>query len=120
VFRHFPLSFHKQAHLASQAALAANAQGKFWEYHDKLFADQKQLERPGLEASAKAVGLDLAAFKKALDDGAFKAAVDADMELGGKVNITGTPTMFLNGKRLTDPTNFEAVSKVIDSELAKG
>ena len=54
VFRQFPLSFHKNAHLAAEASLAANAQGKFWEYHDKLFADQAKLERPDLEAADSA------------------------------------------------------------------
>src|SRR4029078_9380855 len=77
VFRQFPLSFHKQAHLAAEASLAAHAQGKFWEYHDKLFADQTKLDRPALEATAKSVGLDVNAFKKALDANTFAPAVDA-------------------------------------------
>jgi protein-disulfide isomerase len=119
VFRQFPLSFHKDAHLASQAALAAHAQGKFWEFHDKLFADQSKLERPALEATAKEVGLNVAEFKKALDDKTFAAAVDADMKLGEQVNVDGTPTMFLNGKRIQDPTDLAAISKAIDEALAK-
>jgi protein-disulfide isomerase len=117
VFRQFPLSFHRQAHLAAEAALAANAQGKFWEYHDKLFADQTKLERPGLEAAAKDLGLDLNAFKKALDTNSFKDAVDADEKLGEGVAVDGTPTMFLNGKRVGDPTNFDTLSKQIDAAL---
>jgi protein-disulfide isomerase len=117
VFRQFPLSFHKQAHLAAQASLAAHAQGKFWEFHDKLFADQSKLERPALEATAKGLGLDMAAFKKALDDNTFGATVDADMKLGEEVMVDGTPTLFLNGKRVTDPTNIEALSKEIDAAL---
>ena len=120
VFRQFPLSFHQNAHLASQAALAAHAQGKFWEYHDKLFADQSKLERPALEESAKAVGLDMAKFKKALDDKTYAPAVDADLKLGEQVAVDGTPTLFLNGKRIqVDPSDFDAVSKLIDDALAK-
>jgi protein-disulfide isomerase len=119
VFRQFPLSFHKEAHLASQASLAAHAQGKFWPYHDKLFADQSKLERPALEATAKEVGLDMASFKKALDDKTYAAQVDADLKLGESVAVDGTPTMFLNGKRVTDPTNFEEISKQIDAALGK-
>ena len=113
-------SFHKNAHLAAEAALAAHAQGKFWEYHDKLFADQNKLERPALEATAKEVGLDVAAFKKALDDKTYAAAVDADQKLGEAVAVDGTPTMFLNGKRVADPTNFDALSKEIDAALSGG
>jgi protein-disulfide isomerase len=119
VFRQFPLSFHRQAHLAAEAALAANAQGKFWEFHDKLFADQTKLERPALEQAAKDLGLDVAAFKKALDTNSFAPSVDADQKLGEAVAVDGTPTMFLNGKRIADPTNFEALSKQID-EMLKG
>jgi protein-disulfide isomerase len=119
VFRQFPLSFHKQAHLAAQASLAANAQGKFWEYHDKLFANQSQLERPALESAAKDLGLNMSAFKKALDSSTYASAVDADLKLGEDVSVSGTPTMFVNGKRIADPTNFEALSKQIDEALAK-
>ena len=117
VFRQFPLSFHRQAHLAAEAALAAHAQGKFWEFHDKLFADQTKLERPALEQTAKDLGLDVAAFKKALDDKSFVSAVDADEKLGEAVAVDGTPTMFLNGKRVADPTNFDTIAKQIDAAL---
>jgi protein-disulfide isomerase len=117
VFRQFPLSFHKNAHLAAEAALAAHAQGKFWEFHDKLFADQSKLERPALEQTAKDLGLDLAAFKKALDTNSFAPAVDADQKLGEAVAVDGTPTMFLNGKRISDPTNLDVLSKQIDAAL---
>jgi protein-disulfide isomerase len=119
VFRQFPLSFHQQAHLAAQAALAAHAQGKFWEYHDKLFADQSKLERPALEQAAKEVGLDVNAFKKALDNKTYAPAVDADMKLGEEVAVEGTPTMFINGQRIADPTDFAAIAKAIDAALAK-
>jgi protein-disulfide isomerase len=119
VFRQFPLSFHQKAHLAAQASLAAHSQGKFWEYHDKLFADQSKLDRESLEAAAKELKLDMGAFKKALDEKVHAAAVDADLKLGEEVAVDGTPTMFLNGKRVADPTNFEAISKMIDEALSK-
>ncbi len=118
VFRQFPLSFHPNAHVASQAALAAHAQGKFWELHDKMFEDQKKLDRASLEASAKAVGLDLVKFKKALDDKTYAPAVDAEMKLGEQVAVDGTPTMFLNGKRVANPTDFDTIAKEIDAALA--
>ena len=119
IFRHFPLSFHKKAHLASQASLAALSQGKFWEYHDKLFENQKALDRPELEKYATELGLNLAKFKTALDKEENKKAVDDDMALGQKVNVSGTPTIFLNGERVQNPTDFNAISQEIDKALGK-
>jgi protein-disulfide isomerase len=119
VFRQFPLSFHKDAHTAAEAALAANAQGKFWEYHDKLFANQQKLDRASLEGYAKELGLNVASFKKALDSKEFAPAVDGELKLGEEVAVQGTPTMFLNGARIADPTNFDALSTQIEEALKK-
>jgi protein-disulfide isomerase len=118
VFRQFPLSFHQNAHLAAEASLAANAQGKFWEFHDKVFENQKALERDALEKYAKEVGLKIDQFKKALDGKEFAAKVDADMKLGNDVAVSGTPTLFVNGKRVQNPTDVASVSKMIDDALA--
>ena len=82
---------------ASTAALAANAQGKFWEFHDQLFKNQQALDRPQLEEHAKKSGLDVTQFKKSLDEKKFGDQVEADMKLGEKVQVQGTPTMFLCG-----------------------
>lgn len=118
VFRQFPLSFHQNAHMAAQASLAAHAQGKFWEYHDKVFDNQKALEREALEKYAKELGLKMEPFKKALDTKEFAAKVDADMKLGNDVSVSGTPTLFVNGKRVQNPTDVAAVSKMIDDAMA--
>jgi protein-disulfide isomerase len=120
VFRQFPLSFHPNAHEAAQASLAAHEQGKFWEYHDKLFANQQKLDRASLEQYAKELGLDLAKFKKALDDKTYASTVDAELKLGEEVAVDGTPTMFLNGARVPNPTDFEAVDKQIESAISGG
>jgi protein-disulfide isomerase len=117
VFRQFPLSFHAKAHVAAEASLAAHEQGKFWEFHDKVFANQKEIERPALEGYAKELGLDVAKFKKALDDKSYAAAVDAELKLGEEVAVDGTPTMFLNGARVANPTDIDAISKDIDKAL---
>jgi protein-disulfide isomerase len=117
VFRQFPLGMHKDAHLAAQASLAAHAQGKFWEYHDKLFANQRALGREQLESYAEELGLDMAAFKKALDEGTYKDAVDGELALGQEVHVSGTPTMFLNGKRVGNATDAKAISAEIDKVL---
>jgi protein-disulfide isomerase len=117
VFRQFPLPFHGDARLAAQAALAAHQQGKFWEFHDLLFANQKALARPALMDYAKQVNLNVPQLEKALDDASLKAQVDADVKLGEEINVNGTPTIFINGKRVPNPTEFEPVAKLIDAAL---
>jgi protein-disulfide isomerase len=119
VFRHFPLDFHKQAHGAAQAAMAAHAQGKFWPYHDLLFANQSALQPADLEKYATAAGLNLNAFKSAMKQNTFTKAVDADLELGKDASVQGTPTMFLNGQRVSNPSDFKGLASLIDKELAK-
>ena len=118
VFRHFPLAFHEHARLAAQAAAAAHAQGKFWPYHDRLFEHQNALDRKSLESYAQDLGLDVAAFKKGLDDNSFDAQVEADLSLGRSVRVDGTPTMFINGRRAENATEFDAVAPLIDAALA--
>src|SRR2546421_11745420 len=88
-FRHFPLPFHPDAPLASEAALAADAQGKFWEMHDKLFANQQAIKRPDHERYAQEMGLDMAKFKQALDAGTYKARIEEDKALRQRVGGNG-------------------------------
>ncbi|MFT7580954.1 MAG: protein-disulfide isomerase [Myxococcota bacterium] len=119
VFRQFPLSFHSKAHLAAQASLEARAQGKFWPFHDLLFANQDKLDRASLEGFAETAGLDLGKFKAALDAGTHAAAVDADLKLGEKVGVSGTPSMFVNGQRVSNPADFATISALIQAEQSK-
>jgi protein-disulfide isomerase len=117
VFRHFPDPFHQNAHQAAQASLAAGAQGKFWQYQDLLFENQEKLARSDLERYARKLRLNIKAFKKALDDEIYKEIVDADIEMGKLVYVSGTPTSYLNGKLLTNPTHFNLVAQEIDKAL---
>ena len=119
VFRQFPLSFHDKAHGAAEAGMAANAQGKFWQMHDLMFANQGALDRESLDKYAKQAGLNLATFKKAMDSKQYLAAVDADVKLGGEAAVNGTPSLFLNGARVQDPTNYDSVSGMIEAALKK-
>ena len=118
VFRQFPLPMHDSAALASEAALAAHEQGKFWEMHDKMFENQQALDRKSLEGYAQGLGLDMVRFNKALDGGTQRSAVEADKALGDKIGVNGTPTMIVNDKRVPDPSDYEALAALIDSELA--
>ncbi|QQR47440.1 thioredoxin domain-containing protein [Myxococcus xanthus] len=119
VFRHQPLPFHPNAKLAAEASHAAHEQGKFWEYHDKLFANQKAMDRASLEKYAQELGLNVAKFKAALDSGKFKAKVEADMAAGNAVGANGTPTFFINGREFVGAQPFEAFKRVIDEEIGK-
>jgi protein-disulfide isomerase len=116
-FKQLPLPFHDKAHLAAEAALAANEQGKFWPYHDKLFANQQALDRASLEKYAEELGLNMSKFKAALDSGKFKDKVDSDAKEGAAVGATGTPTFFINGTKVVGAQPFDAFKTVIDTEL---
>jgi protein-disulfide isomerase len=116
-FKQMPLPFHDKAHLAAEAALAANEQGKFWEMHDKLFANQQNLDRPALEKYAEELGLNMSKFKAALDSGKFKDRVDREAKEGNAVGATGTPTFFINGHILVGAQPFDAFKTAIDAEL---
>jgi protein-disulfide isomerase len=119
LFRHNPLPFHDNAGPAAEAAVAAEKQGRFWEMHDKLFADQGDLDRPSLERYAGQLGLDLAAFRAALDSRAGKARVDEDLALGQQLGVRGTPTFFIDGRPLTGAQPIAAFKQLIDDELAR-
>jgi protein-disulfide isomerase len=118
-FRHNPLPFHQDAPLASEAAIAAEQQGKFWEMHDKLFANQQNLKRPDLEKYAQELGLDLGKFKAALDSGAGKARIQADMALAKQVGANGTPNFYIDGRNLVGAQPFEKFKEIIDDEIVR-
>ena len=119
VWKHLPLAFHDRAEPAARAAEAAREQGKFWQMHDRLFANQRALGAEDLERHAKEVGLDVARFRAALDGSATAARVDADRKLAAALGVNGTPTFFVNGRRLTGAQPFESFRTLIDEELAR-
>jgi protein-disulfide isomerase len=100
VFKHYPLPIHPRAPLAHEAAVEAARQGRFWEMHDAVFADQQRLDRADLIARAGQLGLDTAAFAAALDDRRHQATVLRDAAEARALGVTGTPTLFVNGQRL--------------------
>ncbi|MEN8160537.1 MAG: thioredoxin domain-containing protein [Myxococcota bacterium] len=120
VFRHFPLDrIHPQARGASEAAACADKQGKFWEYHAALFAENAQLDRPGLDALAEQLGLDTAAFASCLEDDATKQLVEKDLQAGTAAGVTGTPAFFINGIPLRGAVPAADFERIIDQELAE-
>jgi protein-disulfide isomerase len=124
IFKHYPLSFHEAARPTAIGSMAAQEQGKFWEYHDVLFKNNSGLDGSdaGLEKYAKEAGLDVEKFKKdlAAKRAEYESRVEKDISLGNEVDVRGTPTLFLNGKKL-DPRkrSIEQMSAAIDALLAQ-
>lgn len=120
VYRDFPISsLHPQAAKAAEAAQCAFEQGRFWEYHDRLFQNQGALDVPNLKMHAAAIGLDATRFIECLDSGKNADRVQADFDEGRKAGVTGTPTFFINGRKLVGAQSFATFQKLVDEELAK-
>jgi protein-disulfide isomerase len=119
VFKDFPLPNHAQAPKAAEAAHCAGEQGKYWQLHDRLFANQQQLQIPELKTHAGAIGLDQAAFDQCLDSGKHAANVQADVDLGASMGVQSTPTVYINGRVVTGAQPIGVFTSVIDEELAK-
>ena len=100
VYKHFPLSFHSNAKAAAASSIAAQKQGKFWEYRYALAPHSRELSDSTYLAIAKEIGLDVAKFQKDMVlDSAMEARIDKDFQLGVKVGVQGTPNFYINGKR---------------------
>jgi protein-disulfide isomerase len=119
VWKNYPLPFHPNAEPAAEAAMAANAQGKFWQMHDKMFQNQQALDKPNLEKYAQEVGLNMAKFKADTDAAKFKPAIEAETKEGQAVGVNGTPAVFINGRKISGAYPFETFKKIADEELAK-
>jgi len=112
-------SIHPFAMGAALASEAARSQGKFWEFHDKLFANQNNLAVEDLKKYAKEIGLDTARFEKDLVDLEKKKRVEDDMAEAKTLGITGTPAFFVNGRLLSGAKPFDDFAAAIDAELKK-
>jgi hypothetical protein len=118
IFKHAPAASNPNELLAQEAALAAGAQGKFWEMHGTLFENQTRLTRTDLLGYAKSLGLDLAAFEHALDNHTYRPIVERDLAEAAGLGVTTTPTFFVNGRRLVGPQGYASLGAVIESLLA--
>ncbi len=119
-FKHLPLRIHPDSPAAHAAAEAAHRQGKFWEMHDKIFANQRDLKPETFRNYAKEIGLDLVKFEKDVASPDVKKRIDADSQEADKLGVSGTPAFFINGRYLSGAQPFDSFKKMIDEELAKG
>ncbi len=115
VFKNMPLRFHKFADPSARAAMAAFKQGKFWEFHNELFGAE-QLSDDVISNAAVKLNLDIAQFNKDMNSPEVRQQINKDMLDAQKAGVTGTPTIFINGKRLKNrsPQGFQ---EMIDAEL---
>jgi protein-disulfide isomerase len=119
VFKHLPLPMHAKAPAAHAAAEAAHAQGRFWEMHDRIFADQANLSPERYREYARELGLDLARFDRDVADAATRQRIEADAAEADQLGVTGTPAFFVNGRFVSGAVPFETFRALIDEELGK-
>lgn len=118
VFKHYPIRSHRYSEKAARASIAAHRQGKFWEFHDKLFDNYKNLSDVKIYEFIRDLKLDRDKFEKDWKDPAVDAKVEADQREGSQIGVRGTPTIFVNGRRLRK-RSLEGFSQLIDEELKK-
>ena len=121
MFKHYPLSFHKDAMPAAVASMAANEQGKFWEFADLLFENQGALSSADLEVYAQQVGLDMEKYKAAVASEKFKDKIQQDMAEANRIGVRGTPSVYINGRKFSPAGGYttEGFQAAIDKYILK-
>ena len=117
VYRHNPLPNHPNARPAAEAAACAGEQGKFWPYHDRLFANPTKLSDADFKQAAVELGLNAPQFNACVDTHKLKAQVDADIKDGEEAGVNGTPAFFVNGRMISGAQPYDVFKKMIDEEL---
>ena len=120
VWKDFPIaSIHPQAHLAAEAAHCAGEQERYWEYHDQIFANQSALSADDLKAHAEAIGIEADPFNSCLDSGRHAERVLDGIEEGVALGVDSTPTLFVNGRRVTGAQPYEVFESLVEDELTR-
>jgi protein-disulfide isomerase len=120
IFLSYPLRRHRFSKKAAVAAFAARRQGKFWDYHDRLFENYDSLSDQKIRQIARELGLDLERFEKDMNDLRIVARINQDIRLGAYMEprVTGTPSVFINGRKSRART-LEALQVAVEKELEK-
>jgi protein-disulfide isomerase len=120
VHKDLPLeSIHPQARQAAEAARCAGEQGKFWNFHDVLYANSTKLSLEDLKGYAGQIGLNVESFRACYNSGKYRTAVQKDVNDGAQLGLTGTPTFFINGREMSGAQPVEAFAAIIDEELGQ-
>ncbi len=118
VYKQFPLTdIHNRAMMASQAAIAANNQGKFWPLHDKMFADNHNLTRENILKWARESGIEMKRFTADMESAETKKQIARDLAEGEQAGVEGTPTVFVNGKHYNGSLDPKAFGEILTGEL---
>ena len=118
-FKQYPLQAQSNSAVAARAALAAQEQGKFWEMHDLLFEHQHSLSPDKINTFARRLGMNVSKFKEDMNSQEITTQVARDRKEGTQAGITGTPAIFIDGRRYMGTTSVEALSQAIDAQLAE-
>jgi protein-disulfide isomerase len=118
VYKNFPLSSHKFAQQAAAAALAAERQGKFWEYHDELFKHYRSLNDKKFVEIAQKLGLNVEKFNTDRHDPAILAKINLEQEEGEKIEVRGIPAIFMNGRRVNN-RDIKDLQSMVEKQLEK-
>lgn len=119
VYRHLPLSMHRNAELAAEAAVVAGMAGKFWDLHDRFFTHDGPLTRPMIEEYGRAIGLDMGELRGALDDRRHRGMLGSRAAALRAIGIGATPTMFVNGEPVSGAKSLEVLAEVVDRKLVE-
>jgi len=120
IYKHFPLSFHPQAQPAAEASECASEQGRFWEYHDMVYANQDSMNRNSYIQWATDLGLDVTQFNSCFDSGKYRSKVQQNLIEGQQAGVQGTPAFFINGELVSGAQPYSVFQQVIDSKLGGG
>jgi protein-disulfide isomerase len=118
IFKNYPLAYHAFAKKAAIAAAAAQKQGKFWEYHDRLFENYERLDDQKFREIARELSLDLEQFEKDMNDPATILRVDKDYQLGQNAGVEGTPTIFINGS-IVKARTLKELRTIVEDNIEK-
>lgn len=118
VIKHFPLSNHKFAHQGAMAALAAGKQDKFWEFHSQLLKNHKKLNDQKILEIAGNMGLNMDSFNQDRNSSSSRLLIQEDVENGKKLGVRGTPSVFMNGKRINNK-DIGNLPELIKREIGK-
>jgi protein-disulfide isomerase len=119
VFKQFPLEDHSQAALAAEASLSAQAQGKFWQLHDKMYANFRSINRARILAWAAEIGMDVNKLQADLNSHKYAARVRAEEQEGEVAGVEGTPTFYINGQKFNGVFEVSAIAPIIIDEMKK-
>jgi len=117
VVKNYPYIYRDYSHIAAEASLAAQDQGKYWEMHDLLLKQSPKLDRESLLKYAQELGLDIKKFTESIDGKKHAAEIERDKKLAVDIDLYNTPTFFINGRKVVGERPFEYFKKIIDSEL---